>query len=402
MELWEKIGLIATAGLLSVLIPPLRNRLLGVGRPRDAWVAVAFGVGLGLWGSKMGVEWFGHHLNLRAIGIIFAGILGGIRAGATAGALTGAFFVTRVSPDTFPWALLASIFDGVAAGWVAGWRERYFGGWRAVRTTALIQTISLSFIAIGLAASSKLSMPSILLALGAQVVAVSAGVALIVNVARLVLAREEHAVALVQARASADALSLQQLRNRLEPHFLFNALNTLRATIRTNPDLARSLVSDLADLYRYLLHHPQDAQLIDEVEHASAYLAIEKARLGGRLSIEKSIPENVRDAPVPALLLQPIVENAVKHGIATKPGAGLITIRALNEGPTLRIEVQDSCAGEAGAPSQAGAGVALCTLRERLEKRYGLGASLELRPQKDGMLVVIQLPKVEPQQEEAA
>ena len=108
-ELFEKLSLIATAGLLGVLVPPLRNRLLGVGRPRDIGVAVIFGVLLSLWGSTMGFEWRGHHLNLRAVGIMIAGILGGPRAGALTGLLGGGFYVMRVVPESFPWALIASI-----------------------------------------------------------------------------------------------------------------------------------------------------------------------------------------------------------------------------------------------------------------------------------------------------
>ena len=88
-ELFEKLSLIATAGLIGVLVPPLRNRLLGVGRPRDIWVAVVFGLLLSLWGSTMGFQWLGHHLNLRAVGIMIAGILGGARAGALTGLLAG-------------------------------------------------------------------------------------------------------------------------------------------------------------------------------------------------------------------------------------------------------------------------------------------------------------------------
>ena len=115
-ELFEKLSLIATCGLLGVLVPPLRNRLLGVGRPRDIGVAIIFGLLLSLWGSTMGFDWLGHHLNLRAVGIMIAGILGGPRAGALTGLLGGGFYVLRVVPTEFPWAIVASILDG----WLAG------------------------------------------------------------------------------------------------------------------------------------------------------------------------------------------------------------------------------------------------------------------------------------------
>ena len=394
-ELFEKLSLIATAGLMGVLVPPLRNRLLGVGRPRDIWVAVVFGLLLSLWGSTMGFQWLGHHLNLRSVGIMIAGILGGARAGALTGLLAGLFFVTRVAPEggVWFWALSASILDGWLAGRIAVRRETWFVGWRALRTTSLIQLASLVVVAVGIGVSGgnpAAALPS----LGIQLVGVAAGVTLWVNVARVVLAREEQAVALIAAQAAANELSLQALRSRLEPHFLFNALNTLRASIRTDPDRARGLVSDLADLYRYLLHHPHDASVVNEVEHACAYLAIERARLGEeRLAVHTSIDDEVRDTRIPALLLQPIVENAVKHGIAPKNGVGTITIRACDLGDIVRIEVEDEADGPTILSSTTGSGLALATLRKRLEKQYNGEATLRLSPHERGTVVTVDLPK---------
>jgi hypothetical protein len=160
---------------------------------------------------------------------------------------------------------------------------------------ALVQLAGLTVTGAGIAFSGSNPIDA-LPSLAAQLTGVAAGVALFVNVAWVVISRQEQAVALVEAQAAANALSLAALRSRLEPHFLFNALNTLRATIRRDPEQARALVSDLADLYRYLLHHPHDASVMNEVDHACAYLAIEKARLGNeRLAVSTSVDESVRD-----------------------------------------------------------------------------------------------------------
>lgn len=392
-ELFEKLSLIATAGLLSVLVPPLRNRLLGVGQPRDNAVVAIFGVLFSLWGSTMGFDWLGHHLNLRAIGIMFAGILGGPRAGILAGVLGGGFYVTRVAPEAFPWALIASILDGWLAGRMSVRREQMFVGWRVLGAAALVQVAGLTVVGIGMALSGGDPIEA-LPSLAAQLGGVAVGVALFINVALVVISRQEQAVALVEAQAAANALSLTALRSRLEPHFLFNALNTLRATIRRDPEQARSLVSDLADLYRYLLHHPHDASVVNEVEHACAYLAIEKARLGDeRLAVQTFIDESVRDVRVPALLLQPIVENAVKHGITPKQGLGRITIRASDAGDLLRIEVEDEADGPQQGPSTKGSGLALQTLRKRLDQQYEGQAKLQLSTLERGTLVTVELPK---------
>jgi LytS/YehU family sensor histidine kinase len=392
-ELFEKLSLIATCGLLGVLVPPLRNRLLGVGRPRDIAVVVIFGLLFSMWGSAMGFDWLGHHLNLRAIGIMIAGILGGPRAGALTGLLGGGFYVLRFHPEGVPWDVMASVLDGWLAGRMSVSREKMFIGWRVLGGAAMVQIAGLSATAIGLGLAGGNPVEA-LPSLAVQLVGVAVGVALFVNVALVVLSRQEQAVALVEAQAAANAMSLTALRSRLEPHFLFNALNTLRATIRRDPEQARALVSDLADLYRYLLHHPHDASVINEVEHACAYLAIERARLGDeRLSVQTSVDTSVRDMRVPALLLQPIVENAVKHGITPKQGVGRITIRASEVGDRLRIEVEDEAEGpHHGAPTQ-GSGVALQTLRKRLKQQYDGGANLQLSSMERGTLVTLDLPK---------
>ncbi|HEY6876691.1 MAG TPA: histidine kinase, partial [Polyangiales bacterium] len=230
----------------------------------------------------------------------------------------------------------------------------------------------------------------------------AAGVTLFVEVSRLVVLREEAALALVKAKAAADQAALESLRRRLEPHFLFNSLNVLRATIRLDPARARELVSNLADLYRYLLSHPEDAPLRDEVNHARAYLDIESARLGdGRLYVEVDLPVELSSLRVPALLLQPLVENAVKHGIGNRTGRGTVGIRARIDDNDLLIEIEDAsegpqltqlALGDAEEDPRPGAGIALKTLRQRLAHLHGRRAKLLLTPTEHGMIASVRLP----------
>ena len=392
IEVSEKIGLIATAALVSVLVPPLRNRLLGLGQARDQWVALSFGVLLSMWGAKMGFDWLGHQLNLRSIGIMIAAILGGPRIGLIAGLIAGVHYITRVYPEAGWLGLLTSALDGVIIGWITKHKTQYFQGWRALPTVAAVQFVSLGIVAVGMQLSARATLSTAWPAILIQLLGVAVGVTLFVNVARVILGRERNAVALVEARAAADALSLHALRNRLEPHFLFNSLNALRATIRKDPEQARDMVSNLADLYRYLLHHPEDAPLSSEIEHARAYLAIEQTRLGEeKLRVETAINDDVKDLQVPALLLQPLVENAVKYGIASKQGEGLIRIAAYRHNDRLRIEVIDRAEGTATTTTK-GSGMALDTLRKRLEKQYGMDASLVLQSTTEGMTAIVTVP----------
>ncbi len=397
IELAEKMGLLAAAALVAVLFPPLRNRLLGVGQRRDKLAAVALGLGLSAWGAMLGFHVLGEHINVRAIGVLIAAILGGPKAGALAGLGGGLFYATLVDVETAPWVLAASITDGVLAGIVAERRPQWFAGWRVFATSIGIQAIHLIVVGVGLlavghAARYLPAWPAHLV----KLVVNASGVTLFVVVARLVVSREEQAVALVEARAAADTAALESLRRRLEPHFLFNALNALRATIRRDPVRARELVSDLADLYRYLLSHPEEAPLEAEVDHACAYLAIERARLGDeRLEVAVDLPAELAKHLVPPLLLQPLVENAVKHGVSRRDGRGRVTLRARMKDDALMIEVEDEASGNPVPPLEQGSGIALSTLRRRLAKRYAERASFALEPTERGMRAIVSLPLVE-------
>lgn len=395
IELAEKMGLLAAAALVAVLFPPLRNRLLGMGRRRDELAAVVLGLGLSIWGASLGQHVMGELMNVRAIGVLIAAILGGWKAGALAGLGGGLFYAWRVDEQTAPWVLIASVTDGVLAGIVAERRPQWFRGSATFLTSLGIQAIhillvGIALIAIGHAARYVPAWP----AHGVKLIVNAAGVTLFVVVARLVVSREEAAVALVEARAAANTAALESLRRRLEPHFLFNALNALRATIRTDPARARDLVSDLADLYRYLLSHPDDATVREEINHACAYLAIERARLGDeRLRVSSSIDPAVADEMVPALLLQPLVENAVKHGIGAREGGGSVTLTATTAGGSLVVAVEDRGQGTAVPGPGEGTGIALRTLRQRLNRRYGEAASLVLEPTDAGTRAVVRIPR---------
>ncbi|MEZ4286946.1 MAG: histidine kinase [Polyangiales bacterium] len=393
IEVSEKSALMATAGLVSVLVPQLRNRLLGVGRPRDLVVVFFFGVLLSMWGAKMGVALQGHHLNLRAFGIMTAGLLGGPGVGATVGVVAGLFYLFRVHPDVGFMAIVISVIDGAGIGWFARRSPASIMTWRAFGYAAWVQFISLGVLFTDDIVSGELNPIASSAAFGVQLVANAAGFAIFVNVARVVLGREEQAVALVQAKADADKHALQALRRRLEPHFLFNALNTIRATIRHDPSRARELVSGLADLYRYLLHHPDDAPLHDEVRHACDYLVIEQARFGSsRIEIASDVQSDVRNVLIPALTLQPIVENAVHHGVARRSGKATISIEAKREGEFARIQIIDQTEGPEASATHDGAKIAINNLRERLDTRYRGKASLLFEPVENGMMVVVLIP----------
>ncbi|MBN8616373.1 MAG: histidine kinase [Deltaproteobacteria bacterium] len=399
VELAEKMGLLAAAALLAVLYPPLRKRVLGEGDRKDKLAAALFGLVLSIWGALLGFEVSGEHFNVRAIGVLIAALLGGPKAGLLAGFGGGLFYASRVDLETAPWVLVASMIDGGLAGLLAKHRPdavktapRVFAVSIGIQAIHIV-LVGLALLAIGHAERYVPAWPAHLVKLLVN----AAGVALFVAVARVVVAREEQAVALSEARAAADHAALEALRRRLEPHFLFNALTAVRATIRRDPDRARELVTDLADLYRYLLSHPDHAPLASEIEHASSYLAIERARLGeDRLRVESDVPEALGRELVPALLLQPLVENAVKHGIARHAGPGLVRMSAHRDArDRLVIEVVNESEGEVLPPPERddGAGIALRTLRERLSRGYGEDAELTLEVTESRAIARVSMPR---------
>jgi two-component system sensor histidine kinase LytS len=180
----------------------------------------------------------------------------------------------------------------------------------------------------------------------------------------------------VKATASAELAALQA---QIEPHFLFNALNTIAAFCRTKPDEARRLVLSFADYCRSSLRHPASfVNLSDELGHVDAYLALEEARFGDSLEIERRIAPSALSAQVPPFLVQPLVENAIKHGKTARPLR--VTIRADVRFGRLRVSVRDNGRGisresiagvlEAGVGTGA-AGLGLASVHGRVRALYG-------------------------------
>jgi sensor histidine kinase YesM len=205
--------------------------------------------------------------------------------------------------------------------------------------------------------------------------------------------RERQALAL-EARLS--EARLQALRARLEPHFLFNALNAIAELIHHAPDRAEEMLLRLSDLLRAALKESprQEVPLREELALVDKYLEIEKLRFGERLRIETSAEPAVLDARVPSWVLQPLVENSLRHGVARRAGAGLVTIRARRDDGALELEVTDNGPGsEAGAEEARREGIGLASTRERLRELYGSRQRLSLEGVPGGgTRVVVRVP----------
>lgn len=166
---------------------------------------------------------------------------------------------------------------------------------------------------------------------------------------------------------------LNTLRMQLEPHFLFNALNAISSEVINNPELARDMIEDLGALLRLSLDYKdnQEIPLSQEIVLLEHYLAIQKVRFGDRIQTEISVSSDVMDVPVPCMLLQPIVENAIRHGLGRRISGGTVTVSAARVEEHVEIRIQDDGVGlPFGWRLDSPTGLGVRATRERLEGLY--------------------------------
>ncbi len=202
---------------------------------------------------------------------------------------------------------------------------------------------------------------------------------------RLSIEREKRAV---QLQVQLTEAKLDALKMQMHPHFLFNTLNAITVLVDENPGAAKTTLSYLSDLLRLSLENvgTQEVPLSREMEFLDYYLRIQKIRYGDRLSVRRDIPPDTLEAAVPYLILQPLVENALKHGIDMLPGPGTITISSERENGRLVLRVSDAGPGRRDTHAPApGAGLGLANTRSRLAQLYGDDQSVEMAPGAGGV-----------------
>lgn len=185
----------------------------------------------------------------------------------------------------------------------------------------------------------------------------------------------------------------QALQARIRPHFMFNSMNTIASLTRTNPALAEEVVEDLAELFRFSLSHAGSlTTLAEELELTRRYLKIEMLRLGERLRVAEEVGSLPAEAKVPALLVQPLVENAVYHGIEPLPEGGTIRIAGHCGAAGITITVTNPAPAPALTRRRAGNRMALANIRERLRLHYGSKGRLEAGLQNGLFRVTLEFP----------
>jgi len=195
----------------------------------------------------------------------------------------------------------------------------------------------------------------------------------------------------MEARWRIDALQA-----RIRPHFLFNSMNTIASLTRSNPALAEEAVEDLADLFRASLSETrQQISLKEELEVARIYQRIEQLRLGDRLQVEWLVSELPMRTQVPSLLIQPLLENAIYHGIEPLPNGGTVRVHGRFDGGMIELSIQNPIAPASGSRPHSGNKIALDNVKQRLNLAFGARAELLLHHGADQFEVILKFPAVE-------
>jgi LytS/YehU family sensor histidine kinase len=190
---------------------------------------------------------------------------------------------------------------------------------------------------------------------------------------------------------------LRALQSQINPHFLFNALNTLYGIIPRDASGARKTVLNLAEIFRYFLQSERSfIPLSEELEIVRAYLEIERLRLGPRLEVQIYVDDAALPILIPILSIQPLVENAIKHGLSSKPGPGLLGLRATVLDDQLQIAVEDNGLGLDASTDNSGSGVGLANVKRRLQLCFGPDADILIDSSSDGTKVQFAIPLAKP------
>jgi signal transduction histidine kinase len=203
----------------------------------------------------------------------------------------------------------------------------------------------------------------------------------------------EGQVKTLQLEAQLSQAQLQALKMQLHPHFLFNTLHSISALLHKDSEAARKMITRLGDFLRLTLENSgsQEVTMRQEMEFLGCYLEIEQIRFQDRLTTRLDVAQQTLDAKVPNLILQPIVENAIRHGIAPRSSQGLIEIEAKQQNGTLRIQVRDNGPGLSEHRTSENVfkkGLGLANTETRLEQLYGPAHSFNLSNNPDGGLIV--------------
>jgi two-component system LytT family sensor kinase len=412
-----RLGVIASVASIAVRYRPFRRALLRETRTfREQFhFALWFGGVFGLLSSIRVVSIHGYEaLDLGLEGSLLAGLLGGYAPGLIAGILISIPGMCKGEWLSLPLFAGIGVMGGLLRDFVSDpeeiWRISPFldlNVWRALKgfkvfpvafaLAILFAEFLRQFLGYHFPGTIFLLHPvwaaphdfSTLAIYGTALFAITLPLK-VWNNTRNEIKLEQQKNLLMEAR-------LQALTSQINPHFLFNTLNSVSSLIRTNPEQARVMILKLSRILRSLLRkHEHLCPLRDELDFIDDYLSIEQIRYGGKLRFEKHIEPRTLDMLVPSMLLQPLVENCIKHGLSGKVEGGAIVLRARRERSMLHVSVEDDGVGisQDRLANLMDSGIGVNNVRERLKVLFGEEGVLRIESEEGrGTCVRIQVPE---------
>ncbi len=390
IRLLEKASVLVAVVLVLVLIKPAHVWLHETGRQasvrRRLFLAMLMGA-MAVWGVFLGMSVGGQRFNVRMLGIVVAGFLGGRKVGAFVGLVAGAVYAWNLKGPSFGYALAASVLVGLLSGW---WSRRFGTGMLAVALGAVVVQVVYHALIGGvmvffdpqLAIAETSNWPLHVAKIAANAMGVTVFMGLLSLMDELDRLREE---AHDNKELARDA-KLEALQYQVQPHFLFNLLNTLSYLIRTDPVKARELTLDLSDFLRYTLSNDRNVTTLrDELKQIERYVELERARFGDGLKFCTNVLGDVEmgQIAVPPLILQPLVENAIRHGTVDGKVSVVVEVKVVENGHLVRVI--DDGPGPNGEKNESDRiGIGLQNVRDRLERFFHVPVSLELKEGPEG------------------
>lgn len=348
-------------------------------------------------GNQLGFE----RGNYGFLFVLLAGLLGGSRIGLGFGLLNllaqGWLFQLLIQPNE---PLLRSVLQqlwGVVGAWagfsVGYWREHGKLELRAL--PLLLIALGVEVLAIALTLPTTWIAPFHFDRFTHNLLSTAPLLALLGVWLQYQANNDPRALKRTQAELALLEAELRALRAQMNPHFLMNSLSVIHHLIRTNPEQARELILDLSDVLNHTFKAGDFVSLAQEIEQTKSYLALEQARYTNRLNVVWQIANNLNlNTFVPTLTLQPLVENAVRHGIAPRPEGGMVTIALFEEHQTLIVRVTDNGVGfQPRETREAETHIGLNNISERLRLLYGAryGLQIDSKPTR-GTIATLRLP----------
>ena len=361
---------------------------------KDKAIMIVLFTILSIMGTYFGIYITDNSLaNSRPIGAIVAGYLGGPFVGITVRIISG---VHRYSLGGFT-ALACAISTVVEGAIGAGVRKIFkdkglspiIAGISAI-FAEIIQMIIILIFSNDFEASIfllKKIAPS-------MIIINSIGVFLIVMVVYRSKKLVDGEIKLVKLEEENKIAELKALKAQIEPHFLFNSLNVIGAYCRTDSEKARNLILKSSEYFRWTLESEGDFSTIkNELSLVKAYVTIEEARFLNRLKVEFFVDDTLLDVKFPILIIQPIVENAIKHGILKKIDGGIVKITVNDRGEEVYVEVCDDGVGFENSDKSSSTGLGLKNVRNRLKLLYGEKYDISIVTSSEGSCVSFYVPK---------